>query len=141
MHRTDTAMGPSCIWRKMASSTPLTVAASRPHKQHLLVRFKGFADRTQAESLHGRLLVIPTDQASALDEDEYYPHQVTGARAITEDGEDLGEIIQVLFTGANEVFVVRSPDGELLIPVLKSVVLDIDYNNGVVLVNLPPGLR
>jgi 16S rRNA processing protein RimM len=120
--------------------TPLTVASSRPHKQHLLVLFEGFGDRTEAESLHGRMLVIPIDQASPLEEDEYYPHEVTGARVTTEDGEELGEIVEVLFTGANDVFVVRGQDGEILIPVLKSVVLKIDQQNGVVLVDLPPGL-
>ena len=121
--------------------SPLTVAASRPHQQHLLVFFEGFKDRTKAESLHGQMLVIPIDEAAPLDEDEYYPHEVTGTRVTTDDGEDLGEIIEVLFTGANEVFVVRGQGGEILIPVLKSVVLNIDHQNGVVLVKLPPGLR
>ena len=120
---------------------PLTIVRTRPHKGCLLVTFRDYRDRTIASSLHWRWLVVPAYQASPLSEDEFYPHQVTGARVVTEEGEELGKIQEVLFTGANEVLVVQGPGGELLIPVLKTVVLSIDLRNQKVLVRLPPGLR
>ena len=119
---------------------PVTILSSRFHGKHALLLLEGYPDRTAAEGLRGLWLYIPLAEAMPLEEDEFYEHEVVGCVVETEDGEMLGRIREVLFTGSNEVFVVQGADGDLLIPVIKDVVLEIDSPGGRVLVSLPPGL-
>jgi len=120
---------------------PVVVLGARQHKRHFLLRLEGCSDRTAAEKLRGRWLYIPVEEAMPLEEDEYYVHEVLGLRVETVADEFLGYVQEVIFTGANEVFVVRKGDEELLIPVLDDVVLEIDRPRERILVALPPGLR
>jgi len=120
---------------------PVVVLGARPHKNYALVRLEGCPDRTAAERLRGQWLYIPVEEALPLEEDEYYEFQALGSQVETVEGEYLGRIRDVIYTGANEVFVVDGEGGELLIPVLKDVVLEIDPSRDRVLVSLPPGLR
>jgi 16S rRNA processing protein RimM len=123
------------------SPRPVAILACRFHKRQALLRLEGCSDRTTAGALRGQWLYIPIEDAVPLEEDEYYEFEVVGARVDTVEGEFLGHIREVLFTGANEVFVVAGASGDLLIPVLKEVVLHIDGPGQRVLVSLPPGLR
>ncbi len=60
---------------------------------------------------------------------------------ISEDGLELGQISDILETGANDVYIVRSESGkEVLLPAIQSVILDIDLDKGQMLVHLLPGL-
>ena len=59
----------------------------------------------------------------------------------TVDGEDLGELAEILETGSNDVYVVSGADGEILVPALSRVVREIDIAGGLMLVDLPEGLR
>jgi len=119
----------------------VALLGARPHKGHLLLRLEGCPDRTAAERLRGQWLYIPIEEAMPLDEDEYYEYEVLGLRVETVTEEFLGHVQEVLFTGANEVFVVKGDGGELLIPVLQDVVLEIDRAGERVVVALPSGLR
>jgi 16S rRNA processing protein RimM len=120
---------------------PVGVLGSRLHKNHALLRLQGYPDRTAAERLRGQWLYVPVEEAVPLEEDEYYEFQALGSRVETVEGEFLGHIRDVIFTGANEVFVVDGAGGQILVPVLKDVVLEIDPTEDRVLVSLPPGLR
>jgi 16S rRNA processing protein RimM len=57
-----------------------------------------------------------------------------------EVGELMGELVQIIETGANNVFVVRGPHEEILIPDIAEVVRDIDFEKGQVTIRLLPGL-
>lgn len=117
------------------------LVGSRPHKSALLVRFEGIESRNDAERLRGRQVSVPGSWLPPLDEDEYYVRDIVGLEAVTEEGEPLGRIADVLFTGANEVYIVRDgPKGEILIPAIESVVLAVDLNAGQLTVRLPDGL-
>jgi len=127
---------------KEGEPRPVAVLGVRRHKSHFLLRLEGCSDRTAAEKLRGQWLYIPVEEAMPLAEDEYYVHEVLGLRVETREGECLGRIEDVIFTNANEVFVVKGDDGEeVLIPVLEDVVLEINGQGKRVLVALPPGLR
>ena len=68
--------------------------------------------------------------AKPLDEDEYYWHQLIDMTVVSPEGETLGVLTSILQTGANDVYVVTQPEGgELLLPALKDVILDIDVPN------------
>ena len=119
----------------------VAVLGCRFHRKHVLLSLEGYQDRTSAETLRGEWVRIPLAEALPLGEDEVYEFQVLGSMVETVDGELLGRVTEVIFTGANEVFVVEGASGSLLVPVLKDVVLAVDSSAGTVLVSLPPGLR
>lgn len=112
----------------------------RFHKNWVLLKLVGYDNRNAVESLRGQLLQVREDQAIPLEEDEYFLFQLMGLTVISEDGERLGEVTQVIETGANNVFVVQGPRGEILIPDTTEVVRDIDFDNQQITVHLLPGL-
>jgi 16S rRNA processing protein RimM len=117
------------------------VVSVRPHKGMMLVRLASIQDRTAAERLQWRRLLILQTDAMPLGEHENYVHDLIGLRVESLAGEVLGEITEVLFTPANDVYVVAGPDGELLLPALRDVVLRVDLETGTMLVKVPDGLR
>lgn len=122
---------------------PMEIIASRPHQGQLLLTLSGVADRAEAEALRGEWVFIRDEDAAALEEDTYYVHDIVGAAVQTTDGRLLGVVQDVLFTGANEVYVVVSPDTpdrELLLPAIADVIQEVDLEQGIITVNLLPGL-
>jgi 16S rRNA processing protein RimM len=105
-----------------------------------LVRFEEFDDRTFAQSLAGMVLTVPACDAPELPAGQYYVHQIEGLRVRSDDGRDLGVIAEVMQPGANDVYVVDGPLGELLIPAIPDVVQRVDLSEGVMVVHCPPGL-
>ena len=75
-----------------------------------------------------------------LEEDEYYLYQIVGLAAWTEQGEYLGRVREVLNTGANDVYVIRGPKGDILLPAIDDVVREVDLETGRLAVVLPEGL-
>ena len=96
--------------------------------------------RVEAERLRAWEVQIPTEEAMPLPPGQYYTYQIEGLAVYTEDGEHLGTVEEVLFTGGNAVHVTRGPRGEVLIPALKDVVLEVNVEAGRMVVRLPPGL-
>lgn len=105
-----------------------------------LVKLAGCDDRNAAAALRGALLQIPFSAAAPLQEGEYYHFQVLGVEVFTEDEEPLGQVVEVLETMANDVFVLRGPRGELLIPAVADVVRELDLTTRRMVVHLLPGL-
>ncbi len=115
---------------------------SRLHKGSALLKLAGVDDRNAAEMLRGQVVAIPSSQAMPLGEDEYYVHQIEGLAVYTEDGERLGTVDHVIFTGANEVYAVQTESGEeLLIPAIADVIQSVDLDNERITVRLLEGLR
>ncbi len=124
-----------------ADPRPLNIVRVRFHQRHALVQFDQVTTRSEAEQLRGLYVLIPKAWAPPLDEDEYYVHQLLGLRVVTVDGEELGRIADVIFTGANDVYVVRDgPHGEVLIPAIGDVVRAVDLEAGEMRVVLIDGL-
>lgn len=119
---------------------PFDFEGFRQYKGHGLLKLKGCDDRTAAEGLRGMEVQIPLQEAMPLGPGEYYEYQIEGLAVWTEDGEHLGVVEEVLFTGSNAVYVTHGPRGEVLIPALKDVVLEVDLEAGRMVVRLPPGL-
>mgnify|MGYP005841289417 CR=1 FL=1 len=112
----------------------------RLYKGCALLKLVGCDDRNAAEALRGQLVQIPPEKAMPLDEGEYYVHQIEELEVWTDEGEMLGRVVEVLFTGANEVYVVHGPRGEMLIPAIADVVLRVDLEGGRLIVHLMDGL-
>lgn len=87
----------------------------------------GVTSREEAGLYRGMPVYIDIRDAKPLEEGEYYWHQLIDMTVVTPDGEALGTLTSILQTGANDVYVVTRPDGgEILLPALHDVILDID---------------
>lgn len=118
------------------------VEARRPHQDVVLYKLEGIATRNDAEALRGTILLVRVKDLPTLAPGCYYPHELIGLRVVTTDGAPLGEIYEVLATGANDVYVVKqAPDAkEMLLPAIEGVVQSVDLDNRVVTVTVPQGL-
>jgi len=121
--------------------TPWKLEGYRLHKGQVLLKLGGCEDRNTAETFRWRLVQVPLEEALPLDEDEVYEYQILGLTVWTQDGEPLGTIKEIIETGANDVLVLSSPDrGEILVPAIDEVILEVDLDAGRVVVALPDGL-
>jgi 16S rRNA processing protein RimM len=116
------------------------VKTSRWHQDRVLLSFEGCEDRTAAEELRGLLVQIPAEEVMPLPEGEYYAHDLIGLDVLTVEGEALGRVTDILFTGANEVYVVVGPRGQILLPAITDVVERVDLSAGQIVVRLMDGL-
>lgn len=105
-----------------------------------IVSFEGIHTREEAESLRGWLIGVPEEDSAALPEGTFYVHDIIGREVLTEDGEFLGLVSNVISTGSNDVYIIESPEGELLFPALKELVLECLPGARTMKVHLLPGL-
>lgn len=118
----------------------MTVEETRPDRRWLLVKFREVADRTAAERLQGAYLFVDADDVADVPEGSYWPHQLEGCEVLTEGGRSLGVITEVVLGVANDIWVARSEEDEVLIPALKDVVVSVDLDARRVVVREIPGL-
>jgi 16S rRNA processing protein RimM len=119
---------------------PVVVASARPHHDRLLVRFDVIEDRTAAAELTGLYVMVPTAAAMPLEADAYYHHQLLGLTVELPDGTELGTVTEVIETGSADVLVVSGPRGDVLVPMIGSVIAQVDLAAGRILVTPIPGL-
>lgn len=109
-------------------------------KNMVILSFKEFKDINEVEKYKNCDIYVSREDAVPLMEDEYYIADVLGMDVYEED-KLLGQLVDVMQTGANDVFVVKlTNEKELLIPVIKECVLDIDYDNEKINVKLMKGM-
>lgn len=119
----------------------LKVASSRPHKQFILLTFEGHFNIDDVEKYKGGDLMVPEGELVELPENTYFIYQLIGCQVVTDEGQELGVLRDVLQPGANDVYVVKPPKGkDILLPVIPECVLDVDVANKKVLVHILPGL-
>jgi len=111
------------------------------HKNMYIVRLKEYGNINEVEKFKGGIAKVSKENLAELEENEYYFHQIVGCTVVTEEGENLGTISEILTPGANDVWVVKTAAGkEILLPVIDDVVLDVDVNEKLVKVHLMEGL-
>jgi 16S rRNA processing protein RimM len=118
------------------------VERARLHKGQAILKLAACPDRDAAEVLRGQWLFVPRSEAVPTDEGEYYIYQIVGLE-VWEGERHLGRVVEVLEmpAEANDVYVVRGPRGELLLPALRQVILKVDLEAGRMEVAVPPGLE
>jgi 16S rRNA processing protein RimM len=130
-----------CLRSRKGESRIVRVERARLHKGQVLLKLQGVESIDDAELLRNTLVQIRNVDAVKLAADEYYIHDLLGCRVLTANGETLGEIADVLRGGANDVYVVRSPDrGEILLPAIRDVIRRVDPKAKQVIVTPTPGL-
>jgi len=123
-------------------NTELEIEQASFHKQFILLKFKGMDDMNAALAVKGKLLKVPESEGLKLDEDEYYLKDIYDMEVFDDDGNFLGIISDIIFTGANDVYVVKKEGiKDLLLPAIKQCILDVDVAAKRMLVHVPEGLR
>lgn len=102
------------------------------------LHLQGIDSMDEAEKLRGFKIYIDRAEVPPLEEGWYY-FELEGMQ-VFEAGVCLGTLVQILETGANDVYVVRGDKGEICVPALKNVVINVDVPGRRMDVTLPPGL-
>lgn len=121
----------------------LTVAATRVQAGRWYARFAEVADRTDAESLRGTELSLQVDleEEAEEDPDAWYPSDLQGLAVRHVDGTQLGTVTGLEHYPAQDLLIVRTPDGRrVMLPLVEQLVPEIDLEQGVVLADPPGGL-
>ncbi len=120
----------------------LEVEGVKFFKQMVILKFKGINDINDIEKFKGKDLLVSREDAVELEEGEYFIYDLIGSDVVTDEDEMLGSLSEIMTTGANDVYVVKTPEGkEILIPSIKDCILDVDVQNKKILVHLLNGLR
>ena len=117
---------------------PLRVRSARVHKGMVILALEGVEDVSAAMALKNRVLHIRREDAR-LPQGSFFLQDILGAKVVTEQGEELGELADVLDMPGSPVYVVRGAR-EILIPAVPEFILHTDAENGVVTVRLIEGL-
>lgn len=120
----------------------LEIQSVRFFKNLVIVKFKGIDDINDIEKYKGCDLLVTRENATPLNEGEYYIADLIDMTVIDDSGNELGVLFDVMQTGANDVFVVRlnNSEKELLLPNIPSCVLNVDMDNRIVTVHVLDGL-
>lgn len=117
------------------------VERARLHSGYALLKFVGYDSPESVAKLRGEIVQIPLEEAAPLKKNQYYQHQLIGLEVVTTGGDSLGTLTEILETGANDVYLVRTPEGkEILLPAIKSVIQNIDLPAHTMTVELMPGI-
>ncbi len=109
---------------------PVTVVSIRQTDKLWLIAFEGFTTNESVEIFRNQTLFADAKQLLPLPDGRFYHHEVIGMEVVDEQHASLGVVAEILVTGANDVYVVKTPDdSEMLIPAIKAVVLKIDPEN------------
>jgi 16S rRNA processing protein RimM len=102
------------------------VRCARVEGGFVYMLFAGVDDRTAAEALRGQLLYVDRDHAVELPEDTEFICDLIGCVAFDTRGERIGTLTDVIQPGAHDVYVFDTARGELLVPALRRVILEVD---------------
>lgn len=120
---------------------PMTLTSVRPHASGLLVKFKGVETPEDAGTFRNQWVYVLSKDVPPLPDGQIYQHELLGFKVVEENDNVLGELVEIIETGANEVYVVRDDSGkEILLPAIPSVILDLDIGRRLMKVHLLEGL-
>jgi 16S rRNA processing protein RimM len=118
----------------------MSVTNVRPHQNGLLVKFQNVETPEDAGLYRNQWVYVQTKDVP-LPEGQHYKHELLGTKVVDENDSPLGELVEILETGANDVYVVRDDSGrEILLPAIPSVILELDAGRRFMKVHLLEGL-
>ena len=105
------------------------------------MKFKDVDDINDIEPYKGKSLYVTREFAVPLKENEYYIADLIGMEVYLEDGEYFGTLMDVMETGANDVYIIDSKEhGEVLLPAIRECILDVDIEKNIMTIHLMKGL-
>ena len=122
-------------------SRELKIRQVKFFKNMVILKFDGVDTMNEVEGWRQKDLLITRDQAVPLQEDEFFITDLIGLTVVTDEGDTLGTLTDVMETGANDVYCVKTPEGkELLLRAIHDCILDVDLDKEEMLVHVLPGL-
>ncbi len=119
----------------------MEIAGVKFFKQMVILKFRGYDKIEDIQPYKGKSLYVTRANAVKLEKDEYFIADLIGMKVYEEDDTCLGELTDVLQTGANDVYVVKMKNGkDVLIPAIRQCILDVDVEGGRMKVRLLEGL-
>ena len=120
-------LAPECIVYIGEEHSPLTIEKTRWKNDLLLIKFKEIQDRTAVSELTNELVYVRASQLPDLPAGDFYYHEIIGLDVYEPDGHYLGVLVEILETGANDVYLIQNDDDEeVLIPATEEMILEID---------------
>jgi 16S rRNA processing protein RimM len=120
---------------------PHTIDTVRPHNDGLLVSFRGVDTPEDVGKFRNQWVYIKASQVAPLPEGQHYQYELIDLDVVDENGTSLGKLVEILETGANDVYIVRDESGkEILLPAIPSVILNLDMDRRLLKVHLLEGL-
>ena len=116
------------------------VVSAKAHGKRVILTLQSFDNINQVLHLVGREIYADRGALPELPSDEFYWSDLLGLQVATKDGEELGELVDIIETGSNDVYVVKLDGREILIPALEDVVVAVDLAAKRMTVSLPEGL-
>ena len=119
----------------------LEVENVRPQKNLVILKFKGIDNINDIEKYKGKGLYVTKENRVPLKKDEYFIADLMGCKVFDDEGNEIGELTEVMQTGANDVYVVKvSDEKEVLFPAIKECVKEVNVEEGKVIVHVMDGL-
>jgi 16S rRNA processing protein RimM len=121
-----------------SSHSEIIVKSVRPHDKFLLLGFEGIKSVDEVRRLTNQVLYVRKSETPKLPKGQYYFHEIIGLNVIDERGDTIGVIDEIITTGANKVYVIKRDNlPEILIPVIESVILEINLKEKYIKVKQP----
>ena len=116
------------------------IEASRQAKGSVYLRLDGVTTVEAAEALRDHIFSLPESELAPLPEGEYYAHDIVGLEVVDTEGALVGKVVDLLATGGNDVYLVKGPRGEVLLPAVDDVIIEVDVAGGRMVVSLMEGM-
>ncbi len=119
----------------------MVVEGIREHQKGVIIKFNGIDTPEDAGKLRNTWVYIKASDAPPLPKGQIYQHELFGFQVVDDNNNPLGELVEIIETGANNVYVVRDASGkEILLPAIPSVILELDADRRLMRVHLLEGL-
>jgi 16S rRNA processing protein RimM len=120
---------------------PFTLDTVRPHSDGLLVSIRGVGTPEEVGKYRNQWVYVKASDVPPLPEGKHYQYELIDLDVVDENGNPLGKLVEILETGANDVYVVQDDSGkEILLPAIPSVIMDLDMSQRTLRVHLLEGL-
>lgn len=120
------------------SHEPIEIAGVRGHNREMIIHLVGVSTPEETAPYRNAILYVKVSDLPKLPEGEYYHHQLLGLAVVDEKANPLGTLFDILTTGANDVYVVKTAEGkEVLLPAVDDVILEVDLERRVMRVRPP----
>jgi 16S rRNA processing protein RimM len=112
--------------------TRIDITDSRKHGKNIIVKLANYDNPEQSRLLAGKTIAVLRSELPVLASGHYYWHDLEGLTVINHNGESLGEVIQVMETGANDVLIVKGKKEHAVPYLLNDVIVRVDLENKVI---------
>jgi 16S rRNA processing protein RimM len=117
---------------------PIQIDGVRGHNKAVIIHLAGLDSPESAGRYRNALVFVRSNELPKLPEGEYYHHQLLGLKVLDETGQEVGLLTDILETGANDVYLVKTPEGkELLLPAIEEVIIEVRLKTNEIVVRLP----